>query len=142
MWCPDLLHDHALMPFSCHSLATSNDTTIESAGHANDEFSLFGCFFHAATTIFGWPRARAHAGEAALSQCAQLIKELSYIFWCEKQQQQHCRALAIKRSSDALTIISDVIKVKAIQCFPTGDFSYFRGIIIAMPMNQSTAQIL
>ena len=37
---------------------------------------------------------------------------------------------AIKRSTtDALTIISDVIKVKAIQCFPTGDFfSYFKGI--------------
>ena len=104
---------------------------------------LAAFFMQPLSTIFGWPRARAeHAGEAALSQCAQLIKELSYIFWCEKQQQQHCRASAIKRSSDALTIISDVIKVKAIQCFPTGDFSYFRGIIIAMPMNQSTAQIL
>ena len=49
---------------------------------------------------------------------------------------------AIKRSTtDALTIISDVIKVKAIQCFPTGDFfSYFKGIIAShkeskMPMN-------
>ena len=45
---------------------------------------------------------------------------------------QAALVLAIKRSTtDALTIISDVIKVKAFQCFlPTGDFfSYFKGII-------------
>lgn len=55
------------------------------------------------------------------------IMELSYIFWCEKLRGL-LSSLVIKRSTtDALTIISDVIKVKAIQCFPTGDFfSYFK----------------
>ena len=57
----------------------------------------------------------------------------TYNYTCSvSRTHQAALVLAIKRSTtDALTIISDVIKVKAIQCFlPTGDFfSYFKGII-------------